>query len=63
MEIYKPGTTVKINEIEATVLSVQINENRIIYHLSWWVNSDRKTEWVEEFEIHSKEHKEKIGFK
>lgn len=63
MQIYKPGSTVKINEIEATVISVGIYENRITYHLSWWVNSDRKTQWVEEFEITSKEPKEKIGFK
>jgi hypothetical protein len=55
MNVVKPGSKVWIprGEIKDAIVScVQITSNeRVLYLVTWWVGTDRKEQWLEEFEI------------
>ena len=53
MEVYKPGTTVELTDgITAIIIAINIDSNcKIQYEVVWWASRERKTSWVEPFEI------------
>lgn len=67
MEVYKPGTKVKlIDDIIGNIRAINIDSSHgIQYEIIWWSNRERKTSWLEPFEIKEFDTKEQlqIGFK
>lgn len=65
MNVYKPGTKIKIHGLDARVLQVCISNQEITYEITYWNGNDRKKEWVHAFELDSTEESEqlRIGFK
>lgn len=68
IEIYPLGSTVSVGDIKCRVISVSLigheGHTTIRYEVSWLINGDRKTAWIESFEIStSQEGKLSVGFK
>lgn len=52
MKIFKPGTTVRMGSVVATVVGVLIRpDNYIQYQVVWWEGAYRRHDWVEAVEI------------
>lgn len=54
--VYRPGAIVSVGQrgdtIRAFVVQTTIqNAGRIQYEITWWSGRDRKTAWVEEWEV------------
>ncbi len=68
-DLIKPSSQVKIktNDIKGVVLAASVrgsNASDIEYQISYWVNGERKIEWVSDFEIEVyKDNKRQAGFK
>lgn len=64
MEIHQPGTEVLVGGLLGIVAIVQISSG-VMYKVSWWDGSNRKSEWFEDFEVKPTDNtlKTKIGFK
>ena len=71
MEIYKPGTIVRIryywnSEIKAQVVAVKISDNnQVDYLVSWWDDRTRHEQWLSKNEVRYKYNETKkaqIGF-
>lgn len=58
------GTQVYLDKnIPATVTAVCVRgDNHLIYEVTWWSERDRKTEWVEPFEIREQEKRNDSSF-
>ena len=70
MNIFKPGTKVKLLDLDmdsiyGIICSVNITQERIVYEVAYWVSNQRHKEWFEEFEIvsYTGNSVRKIGFK
>jgi len=67
MKIYRSGTKVIINEgnIAATVTAVEISFESVTYKLTFFMNDDFKTVWLNEsfFKVCDASTKQTIGFK
>lgn len=63
--VYHPGSNVRVSGLDATVLQVILKANLYVqYEVAWTINGDRKTAWVEEFEVEfSETPRYIIGFK
>jgi hypothetical protein len=60
MEVFEIGSAVLLDgDIPATITSINIRgtEHRLTYEVTWWDERNRKTEWVDPFEIRAKEAK------
>lgn len=54
MEVMEIGSKVLLDgEIPATITSINIRglEHRLTYEVTWWDERQRKSEWVDPFEI------------
>jgi hypothetical protein len=52
MIIIKPGSIVQYGEIKAWVLAIEIRGGGFArYEIAWILNGDRKTTWVESWEL------------
>lgn len=67
MEVYDIGSQVLIDgDIPATITSINIRgmEHRLTYEVMWWDERNRKTDWLDPFEIRPQEVKHRqITFK
>lgn len=65
MKVFQCGSTVitKIGKVEGIITAVQIRFNRVAYEVSYFVNQEYKTVWLDELEFDIKKCKqETIGF-
>lgn len=54
IEVYAVGSQVLIdNGISARVVSIQIDQAAVSYKVVWWNERERRTEWVDTWEIQS----------
>jgi len=67
MELLKQGTRVSVigTDIKAIILGVSARgEHHIQYEIVWWVNGERKEQWVYSLEIEPYiDNSKKAGFK
>lgn len=60
MEVLEIGSKVLLDgDIPATITSINIRgmEHRLTYEVTWWDERQRKSEWVDPFEIRQQESK------
>lgn len=60
MEVFEIGSAVLLGgDIPATITAINIRgkEHRLTYEVMWWDERNRKTEWVDPFEIEIREAK------
>jgi len=65
--VHDIGTEVQIGPgdetITGTVIQIAIAEHgKVQYQISWWSGRERKTEWLEAFEVVAGQPSVKIGF-
>lgn len=62
--IYKPGSKVKINGIDAVITKCMITlGGNCVYNCVWWSGRDKKEDWFYKEEILAfDDNKTKIGF-
>lgn len=59
-----PGSVAKMGDIEVKILAVMIRgESMTQCEVSWIVNGDRKTAWIEEHEIRDLSELREVGFR
>lgn len=66
LTVHRPGTEVVANKgkINASVSAVMIEGNgAITYLISWWDSNERKSQWVESFEVDEADEPKKLGIK
>lgn len=77
ISVLRPGTRVligntygsqgsKVDPIEATIVALRVQNGLTVdYQVIWWDGRTRKSEWLESFEVTTKENTDKlaIGFK
>lgn len=51
LQVFAPGTTVKLKDAPALVVGVGIYEDGVVYKCVWWSGSDRKEQWVSSLEV------------
>lgn len=54
VRIFRPGARVTLDGLRNTtaqVLRVVIEADRVSYEVAWWYCGERRTAWVEDFEI------------
>jgi len=53
ISIICPGSVVSVGDIKVIILAVLLRGNPAIiqYEISWFYNGDRKSAWVESFEL------------
>lgn len=63
LRVIKPGSDCMLGGILVKILSVRIEAFRVSYEVSWIFNGDRKTAWIEVFEIEESNSKTlEVGF-
>lgn len=67
MEVFSPGTIVRVHKHEAHVVAVRVEQRQLVtYLIVYWEKMDRKEMWVNSFEVEAYESHSattKIGFK
>lgn len=62
--VYPPGTAVLIgfgdDIFAAQVLAVAVYAHNIQYQVSWWDGRQRRTDWLEDFEVQSQHEGQKL---
>ena len=67
MELLECGTkaTTVLNDIEGIITGITIRGKTITYEFSYFLNGDRKSIWVEDYEVKAKKEDKrvlKVGF-
>ena len=56
MKVYRPGTTINLkDDLEGTIIAVNIARHQVQYQVVWWDGRARKAEWLSDFEVVAKE--------
>lgn len=64
MQVIPCRTKVKIKDIEGVITGISIRDEQVSYEVTYWVGSERKQEWLAEYEFKvGKVNKQEIGFK
>lgn len=63
-DVLPPGTPAVMNgDIHVHITAVTIRSSGLLYEVSWYVGAERRTAWVEPFEITTDTPPTRIGFK
>ena len=60
--VKSPGSVAKMGDIDVYILAVMIRGPLVKYEVSWICNGDRKSEWVESFELGEGTEITEVGF-